>query len=175
MIILALQSALGITEIALLRGNEILAERAWEAQRDELVKILPMMEELLAGVGAPSGVSPDSCLGLKSGASDGDGGNSPFGRVGSSPFGRVGRILVVNGPGGFSSTRIGVTLANSLGYALKAEIFAMTMHQYETLAGASFGEKVRTFFEQNPEKVEQVLPLYNSAVKITASKKPKFT
>ena len=91
------------------------------------------------------------------------------------------KIVVVNGPGGFSSTRIGVTIANTLSYALQAELYQLDQNSYDELAKDKPSETVTSlatviskFLKSGAQPVVQATPLYSAEAKITPSKKPKF-
>lgn len=81
------------------------------------------------------------------------------------------KIIVVNGMGAFSSTRVGVTIANTLSMALGAELYSLRLEEavdqdklIEFSLKASKG--------QNKKIIE---PLYKAMPMISESKKKKFT
>ncbi|MCC7432150.1 hypothetical protein IT412_01350 [Candidatus Peregrinibacteria bacterium] len=81
------------------------------------------------------------------------------------------KIVVVNGMGAFSSTRVGVTIANTLSMALGAELYSLSLEEavdqdklIEFSLKASKG--------QNKKIIE---PLYKAMPMISESKKKKFT
>lgn len=173
MLILAIQSSLPVIEIALLNDGKLLYQKSWPSNRDEIVKLLPAIEQGVVQVGYK--------------------------------FSDIKKIIITNGPGGFSSTRIGVTVANSLAYSLKAEIYELDMPTYERLGSAiqeknlerfkemdaslgrdnlkrektsekeiSFAQIILKYLELKPQTVSQAIPRYATEAKITPSKKPKF-
>jgi tRNA A37 threonylcarbamoyladenosine modification protein TsaB len=86
------------------------------------------------------------------------------------------KIVVFNGIGGFSSTRVGVTIANTLAFILKAELYEMSWLQ--VLEGEKASRQlfplVREFLGKGPQSVKVAKPIYKSAPIISASKKRKF-
>lgn len=83
----------------------------------------------------------------------------------------VRKIVVANGMGAFSSTRVGVTIANTLSMALGAELYSLRLEEavdqdklIEFSLKASKG--------QNKKIIE---PLYKAMPMISESKKKKFT
>jgi tRNA threonylcarbamoyl adenosine modification protein YeaZ len=110
------------------------------------------------------------------------------------------KILAVKGPGAFSSTRIGVTIANTLAYAIQAELYDLDSGNYQKIleeiqkkdvkdsvekkfgtrgeAKAELADAALFYFAEKtflkPTPVQQIIPVYSSEAKITPSKKPKF-
>lgn len=82
------------------------------------------------------------------------------------------KIVVVNGIGGFSSTRIGVTLANTLAMVTGANLYAWTIEKDQNKPD------LRLEFAKNwPDQMHHVPvvePVYDSAPMITPSKKKQF-
>lgn len=82
------------------------------------------------------------------------------------------KILVINGIGGFSSTRIGVTIANVMAMAIKAELYELTWPK-ETQQKPLI-ELVKDFWLSKPQPVQTAQPIYSSEPLISESKKKKF-
>lgn len=80
------------------------------------------------------------------------------------------KILVINGIGGFSSTRIGLTIANTLTLALNVQLYELTLPEIEV----KLDQLVKDFFEHNPKTVKLSQPKYKSIAMISPSKKKKF-
>jgi len=67
-------------------------------------------------------------------------------------------IGVVTGPGGFTSVRIGVVVANTLAYALKKEVYGLKNSDYNN--HKDLIEKIITAFKNKKSK-KIVLPYYD--------------
>ncbi len=78
----------------------------------------------------------------------------------------ISQIVVYNGKGSFSSTRIGVTMANTLAFALGAELFELTAKQ----EGDSLQE-VKQLLAGTPQPVKLAKPVYAAEPNITISDK----
>jgi tRNA threonylcarbamoyladenosine biosynthesis protein TsaB len=74
-------------------------------------------------------------------------------------------IAVFEGPGGFTSLRIGIVTANTFGFALNIPIIKITKKEEENLE-----ENIYKKIEKR-EFVKQVIPLYGKKPNITKSKK----
>ena len=74
-------------------------------------------------------------------------------------------IIVVKGPGGFTSLRIGVITANTLGYSLKVPVVGVGLGQNMTRQGIRKIKKLRSF--------KIVEPYYGRQPNITKPKKKK--
>ena len=84
-------------------------------------------------------------------------------------------IFVVNGPGGFSATRIGVATANALGYALEIPVVGVSIQK--EWQGLLEKEKMVKVWQQAIEltlkedfKGQIVLPVYDKEPNITMKK-----
>ncbi len=73
-------------------------------------------------------------------------------------------IGVVTGPGSFSSLRIGITVANTLGFALKLKVVGIKANQFE-----SSEELVKKVMDKlkKTKKGALILPFYNKQPNIT--------
>jgi hypothetical protein len=103
---------------------------------------------------------------------------------------KISKIVVFNGIGGFASTRIGVTVANTLAMAIGAELYEISLPEEtagsnpEPALNPDGGQRiaqahdiaalVKKFFEGNPLPVKIAQPKYRSAPMISKSKKKKF-
>lgn len=83
-------------------------------------------------------------------------------------FGDLIKIIVVSGPGGFTSTRVGVAVANALGFALsipvvgvKGQDFSFAASGFKKLSGLK-------------GSVRPVSPFYSAPPTITSPKKRIF-
>ncbi len=109
-----------------------------------------------------------------------------------SPNLQFSSLVVANGLGPFSSTRIGVTIANTLQIAHpQAKLYAFTVATsadqippegvINSLNKTFFADQYQNltnflplFFAQNPQPLPIIPPQYTAPPKITPSKKPKF-
>lgn len=84
------------------------------------------------------------------------------------------KIVVFNGIGGFSSTRIGVTIANTLAMSAGAELYELSWP--EDGREADTATMVREFLNQSPspKPVKIATPLYKSEPMISQSKQKNF-
>ncbi len=83
------------------------------------------------------------------------------------------RIVVVVGRGNFSSTRIGVTVANTLALATGAAIYEMEIEAPMELTAIL--ERMREILAQKGPGGKVARPLYRSEPMISLSQKKKFT
>lgn len=86
-------------------------------------------------------------------------------------FADIDKIIAINGLGGFSSTRIGVTIANVLGMAVGAKLYEIS---WEKDSIHDLEKEIREFLASKPEAVKLVQPMYGAAPMISPSKKAKF-
>jgi tRNA threonylcarbamoyladenosine biosynthesis protein TsaB len=75
-------------------------------------------------------------------------------------------IIVVKGPGGFTSLRIGLITANTLGYALKIPVTGVKLNNNMIKQGIARIKKLKSF--------RIVEPFYGKEPNITKPKKPKI-
>lgn len=136
--ILAIQTISDPLEVAL-KTEKGLISKTWQSNKDEVAKVLPMIETLLAENG--------------------------------KEYKDLEVIVVVNGVGAFSATRIGVTIANSLAYALNIPLFQITVKKGEQINLGELIDEV-TAGKYQPVKIAQAV--YDSAPMISPSKKQKF-
>jgi tRNA A37 threonylcarbamoyladenosine modification protein TsaB len=80
----------------------------------------------------------------------------------------ISKIIIVNGLGAFSSTRIGVNVANTLAYLTGAPLLAMTIAKDDQ---RNFKELLEKFLKSNPAEQTIVSPVYATEPTITPSKK----
>lgn len=75
-------------------------------------------------------------------------------------------IVVVTGPGGFTASREGVSVANALAFALDIPVFGITKNQVEQIFSPGFIEQrlART------SRKSLVFPIYDKKPNITRSK-----
>ena len=136
--ILAIQTIKDPLEVALAVGGNVISKK-WTSNKDEVAKVLPMVEELLGE--------------NKIGYQDLEG------------------ILVVNGVGAFSATRIGVTIANSLAFALNIPLFQVTVEKNTEIDLKKMAGEVEQGLHQS---VKIAAAVYDTAPMISPSKKQKF-
>lgn len=74
-------------------------------------------------------------------------------------------LAVFEGPGGFTSLRIGVTMVNTMGQILKIPIVRITQSEEESI------EKVIQKKIEKKDFLDQVVPFYGKEPNITKSKK----
>lgn len=76
-------------------------------------------------------------------------------------------VIVVSGPGGFSSVRLGIMLANTLGYSLNIPVVGLPATKFKNLEGlAGAGFKLL----KKKKKFSFVQPFYGAKPNITKSK-----
>lgn len=77
-------------------------------------------------------------------------------------------VMVVSGPGGFTSLRVGVITANTLGYALKIPVVGIKLSEFD-----SFNELVKVGLNKlkKARVGELVIPFYGREPHITKPKK----
>jgi tRNA threonylcarbamoyl adenosine modification protein YeaZ len=136
--ILAIQTIKDSLEVALLSyGN--FTSKSWLSNKDEVAKVLPMVEELL--------------------------------EENKTEYRNLEGILVVNGVGAFSATRIGVTIANSLAFALNIPLFQVTVKKNTEIDFKKMAGEVEQGLHQS---VKIAAAVYDTAPMISPSKKQKF-
>lgn len=118
--ILFINSATNRTAVALMEilpGKNVRAlfEKTWDSNRDEAEKLIPAISAALK-----------KCV---------PGRRAVTGRIAPNPgrqgkTGRPDRILVVSGPGSFTGLRIGVTIANTMAFALKIPVSGISTFEY---------------------------------------------
>ena len=86
---------------------------------------------------------------------------------------QIDEIISVVGKGNFSSTRIGVTIANILSLATGAKIYEMEINEEKTLQ--EILDEVAKNFKKGWKDVKLAKPIYRSEPMISASKQKKFT
>lgn len=91
--ILAINTAQRVHEIALIDGDKILLEKSWDDSKDDVEKLTPILKAMLEEIGMDKN--------------------------------EIKSILVVSGPGSFTSLRTGVAFANALASALPAKLYAI--------------------------------------------------
>ncbi len=82
------------------------------------------------------------------------------------------RIVVLNGVGGFSSTRIGVTVANTLAIVTGANLYAWTIEKDQ--GKPDLRHEFAKSWPNQMHHVPIIEPIYDSAPMITPSKKKQF-
>lgn len=82
------------------------------------------------------------------------------------------KIVVLNGVGGFSSTRIGVTVANTLAMVTGANLYAWTIEKDQ--GRPDLRSEFAKSWPNQMHHVTVVEPIYDSAPMITPSKKKQF-
>lgn len=87
-------------------------------------------------------------------------------------FSDLQKIVIVNGIGGFSSTRIGVTLANTLAMATGAGLYAWTIEKDQ--GRPDLRSEFKKSWPDQMHHVPVVEPVYDSEPMITPSKKKQF-
>lgn len=87
------------------------------------------------------------------------------------PYGELEKIVVVNGLGAFSSTRVGVTTANTLAMTTEAEIYGLTLDKEVTIKEL-VSRSLEVIAKELPAKA--VIPFYRSEPMISVSKKKIF-
>lgn len=97
--ILAINTAQRIHELALLENDKVLAEKIWDDERRDVEDLVPFLKTLLE----------------ERGLSKSD----------------ITEIVVVNGPGSFTSLRTGVAFSNALAEGLNAKLY--TLNTFELL------------------------------------------
>jgi tRNA A37 threonylcarbamoyladenosine modification protein TsaB len=87
----------------------------------------------------------------------------------------VQKIVVIKGPGPFTSLRIGVALANTLAYALKAKVFSMSTWEYfELVVPKKFHKSTATVLRAGGEYVAVKLPAKKTSKRLHANEVEKF-
>lgn len=136
--ILFVQTVKDPLEVALWDGKLIVSKQ-WTSAKDEVAKVLPMVEELLK----EQKLNYEDLKG----------------------------IAVVNGVGAFSATRIGVTIANSLAFALDIPLFEISIIKNQEIQWEIWLEKI---LKKEIKSVKIALAVYDSEPMISPSKKQKF-
>jgi len=82
-------------------------------------------------------------------------------------------LVVVNGPGGFSSVRIGVTVANTLAYVLKIPVASVKLTEFESFKELiEIGESRLKLVCRGDRKIKKpqiIKPFYGKEPNITIS------
>ena len=78
-------------------------------------------------------------------------------------FNDLKKIFVVSGPGGFSSTRIGVTVANTLAFALRIPVYGVPLTEGHAAENMIKKQSARSVQPRN----RFVKPIYNTPPSIT--------
>lgn len=99
--LIAINTALSQTEIALIEGDKVIFADAWTSDCDEAEKLLEKLEKIL----------PKKRVKRTKTASEPESSAAP-----------VDEIFVVEGPGAFTGLRVGVTVANTLAFVYGAPI-----------------------------------------------------
>ena len=76
------------------------------------------------------------------------------------------KILVMNGMGSYTGTRIGISIANTLAFAWKIPIGAVTTSSYVGDQEDFHSQEYIQSFFNNPEWRDTVMPVYNREPKI---------
>lgn len=136
--ILILQTVFPEIQIGLCKySGELLGFSNWISEKDEISRLLPEIEKLLAG----------------------------------KNYQIIGKIVVANGMGAFSSTRIGVTIANTLAMTIGAEIYSIKLEE-----AVDRNKLIELSLEAiKGQSKKMIEPLYKSMPMISESKKKKFT
>jgi hypothetical protein len=79
-------------------------------------------------------------------------------------------ILVVSGPGGFSTTRSGVVIANTLAWACRVPLIGFELHPGDDFA-ALIIKNITKLKSKRSAKLHFVAPIYNAEPNITIKKK----
>ncbi|MGL5830763.1 MAG: tRNA (adenosine(37)-N6)-threonylcarbamoyltransferase complex dimerization subunit type 1 TsaB [Candidatus Altimarinota bacterium] len=136
--ILVIQTVNDPLEVALW-NEKSLSSKQWISAKDEVARVLPMVEELL--------------------------------REEKLNYEDLKGIAVVNGIGSFSATRIGVTIANSLAFALDIPLFEITVEKNTKIDLRKIMEKMD---ENKVKPVKIAQAVYDTEPMISPSKKQKF-
>lgn len=145
MLILAINTASSITGIALFElknssesvpGNVLtIAGKSWPAKNNEAEKLMPEIDKLL---------------------------NSNTKKF-EKKYSEIKQIYVIKGPGSFTGLRVGVTVANTISYLTKAEIFAPSTFEYwhsqTDLPILIFAGSGGVFFSKNSKSQPQLINL----------------
>lgn len=87
------------------------------------------------------------------------------------PLSRLSRIVVVQGPGKFSSLRIGITCANALAWSLNISAVGVTKGEFDAVAAGKNIFSAAGF----SKKFHVVTPEYGKEPNITQQQKPIFS
>lgn len=96
-------------------------------------------------------------------------------------FADLKQIFAITGPGSFSGVRIGITVANTLAYALKISVFGLNLEELKTRSASSqsllkkklsFGETVLKLNFKKLLPQEFLKPYYRGKPQVTHPKKP---
>jgi tRNA threonylcarbamoyl adenosine modification protein YeaZ len=99
-VLLALNTAQSVHELALLNGDKLLCERRWTNAKEDVEKLVPTLQEMLDEAGATKQDLTD--------------------------------LLVIRGPGSFTSVRVGIAFMNALAEGLHAKLY--TLDTFELFA-----------------------------------------
>lgn len=94
---------------------KVLLEKSWKSERDEMEKLFPVLAAALKKMETRAKKSMATTT-------------TPA--ASATPAAPNLKIFVVEGPGPFTSLRVGVTIANTLGFAYSAPIISMTTFEY---------------------------------------------
>jgi tRNA A37 threonylcarbamoyladenosine modification protein TsaB len=136
--ILVIQTVKDPLEVALWKEKSFNSKQ-WISAKDEVAKVLPMVEELL--------------------------------REEKLNYEDLTGIAVVNGIGSFSATRIGVTIANSLAFAMDIPLFEITV---EKNVEFDLKKLMKGIGENKVKPVKIAQAVYDTEPMISPSKKQKF-
>ncbi len=103
--LLALNTAQNVHELALLNGDKLLCERRWTNAKEDVEKLVPTLQEMLDEAGATK-------QDLK-------------------------ELLVIRGPGSFTSVRVGIAFMNALAEGLHAKLYTLDTFELFTRKAAT--------------------------------------
>lgn len=115
MLTLAINTATYLNSISIFSEDEILAEKFWIAEQNQAETLIPTIKTLLRNI--------------TGGSIAGDTKKLPREKS-TTPWQSLTQIFAVNGPGPFTSLRVGVITANTLAYGLKIPIYAVSTFDY---------------------------------------------
>ena len=134
------------TIIGLIKGPSFIAKKTWQTKYHDSEKLLPEIKKLFK-----KSLSRAKNLVL-----------------GKNNLTQLKGIIIVNGPGAFSSVRAGVIVANTLAYALNIPVAGVKLTEFKNLKElAKIGERR---LKKN-KGVNIVEPFYGKEPNITKSRK----
>jgi tRNA threonylcarbamoyl adenosine modification protein YeaZ len=87
----------------------------------------------------------------------------------------VQKIVIINGPGPFTSLRIGVALANTLAYALNAKVFSIdTWEYFKEVVPKKLQKNTATILRAGGEYVAVKLPAKKTSTRVHINEVEKF-